>query len=162
MKITPTGVNEALKSLQSNRFYPLSEMSHYPNLAGGVVKGTGLQPAPAPPPPNPANPAPLSRSRQASSPQLGAAADATSLHPSFADITAANISRSRSPSIKRKDLEVSANDSSHSNRSKQARYDSGKASSLKAAAEKLVYARTGSKRTHGCGQQRPRASCYHL
>jgi hypothetical protein len=53
MKITPTGVNEALKSLQSNRFYPLSEMSHYPNLSGGVVKGTGLQPAPTPPPRTP-------------------------------------------------------------------------------------------------------------
>jgi len=108
-------------------------MAHYPNLSG-VVKGTGFQPAPPAHPPPPNN----TRGRQASSPQLGAAADgATSLHPSFADIAAINI-RGRSPSIKRKDLEVSpTSELSQNNRSKHARYDSNDSSSLKAVAENL-------------------------
>jgi hypothetical protein len=135
MKVTPTGVNEAIKSLQSNRFYPLSKMAHYPNLSGGVVKGTGFQPAPPP-----AHPPPLSntRGRQASSPQLGATADgATSLHPSFADIAAVN-TRGRYPSVKRKDLEVSpTNTLSSNNPSKHARYDRNDSGTMKAVADNL-------------------------
>ena len=60
MKVTPTGVKQALKSLQSNRFYPLSQMA---SDSGGTVSthntnsggtGTGLM---LPPPPQPASPA---------------------------------------------------------------------------------------------------------
>jgi hypothetical protein len=47
----PTGVNEAIKNIQSNQFFPLSEMAHYPNLSGSVVKGTCFQPTPFPLPP---------------------------------------------------------------------------------------------------------------
>jgi hypothetical protein len=59
-------------------------------------------------------------------------------HLSFAEITAGDPSRSRSPSIKRKDFEVSPNSEKNlHNRSKQARFDSPSSSLLKEAAENL-------------------------
>jgi hypothetical protein len=132
MKITPTGVNEALKSLQSNRFFPLSEMSQYPNLSGG----TGFKP-----PPPPTQPKHTQRGRAASSTlptgNSPSAVCDNSL-PSFADVTASYIPRGRSPSVKRKDLEVSPNNNiGSSNKSKQARIDCSSSSNLKAATENL-------------------------
>ena len=115
MKITPTGVGDALKSLQSNRFFPISDM--YTRSTGqSTVQGTGS--ARRPPPTSSQQrqvntPAPLSLS-SASAPPTGAAADVFT----FAEI-AAKSPRGRTSSFKRKDPEVSpssVNDSNDSNK----------------------------------------------
>jgi hypothetical protein len=111
MKITPTGVGDALKSLKSNRFYPISDMALSPNPSG---HGTGFRkPAPPPPPPKHKVNIPAGTPQSAATPASSTASVFT-----FADVASKNIqrkeARTRSFSSKR-NLEVSPS-SDHSNK----------------------------------------------
>jgi hypothetical protein len=99
MKITPTGVAEACKSLQANRFYPISDM-YSVNSAG---QGTGSAAYDNKHKGKVHTPAPLPHSASGTG---GVNSDQEVF--SFAEVTKAGL-RPRSFSLKRKELEVSPN-----------------------------------------------------
>lgn len=112
MRVTPTGVSDAVRILQSNRYFPISQDALSPKFTVG--RRTGF---PVPPYNN-------NNTRQVNKPVLPAAdsgSDTTPASPSFASIAAGDF-RTRTNSFKRKNLEVSPNtESEQLNRAKSAR-----------------------------------------
>ncbi len=138
MKITPTGVGDALKSLQSNRFYPISDMATSAKNSG---KGTGSAAAPSPLPDTSAQhrkvhstqhtvhstqPAVHTPATCLPTPSAAAGGDSSTCDNffSFAEITAGHLGRDRSLSFKRKNPEVSPNSAAnYGNKNKNPRIE---------------------------------------